>query len=158
MRRRDETRLAALEKIDANTVKMTLKVPNVTMLANLAMDFAAIHSAEYADMLAKAGKKEQFDQIPVGTGSFSFVDYQKDAVIRFKEQGTGGIPRGLEEPPFVKTFKAHGVDIVHLAEFRVAAHQRQPFQRHRARPRSDGPPDRPRLLCRGDARQHRRAA
>ena len=29
------------------------------------------------------------------------------------------VPKGLEEPPFVKTFKAHGVDIVHLAEFHV---------------------------------------
>jgi dipeptide transport system substrate-binding protein len=35
-------------------------------------------------MLDKAGKKEQFDQVPVGTGPFSFVMYQKDAVIRFK--------------------------------------------------------------------------
>ncbi|MEY4748036.1 MAG: hypothetical protein RIQ60_250 [Pseudomonadota bacterium] len=78
------TDIAALEKVDASTVKMTLKAPNVTMLANLAMDFAAIHSAEYADMLAKANKKEQFDQIPVGTGPFSFVTYQKDAVIRYK--------------------------------------------------------------------------
>ena len=76
--------VAAIEKVDAYTVKLTLKKPNVTMLANLAMDFAAIHSAEYADMLAKAGKKEQFDQQPVGTGPFSFVMYQKDAVIRYK--------------------------------------------------------------------------
>ena len=30
------------------------------------------------------GTPEQFDQIPVGTGPFQFVDYQKDAVIRFK--------------------------------------------------------------------------
>lgn len=74
----------SIEKIDPLTVRLTLKKPNVTMLANLAMDFAAIHSAEYADMMAKAGKKEQFDQIPVGTGAFSFVAYQKDAVIRFK--------------------------------------------------------------------------
>jgi dipeptide transport system substrate-binding protein len=78
------TDITAIEKVDAMTVKMTLKAPNVTMLANLAMDFAAIHSAEYADMLARAGKKEQFDQIPVGTGPFSFVTYQKDAVIRYK--------------------------------------------------------------------------
>jgi dipeptide transport system substrate-binding protein len=48
------------------------------------MDFASIHSAEYADMLLKANKKEQFDQVPVGTGPFSFVAYQKDAVIRYK--------------------------------------------------------------------------
>jgi len=76
--------LEALEKVDDYTVRMRLKEPNVPMLANLAMDFASIHSAEYAAMLDKAGKKEQFDQIPVGTGPFSFVTYQKDAVIRFK--------------------------------------------------------------------------
>ncbi|OYU98128.1 MAG: ABC transporter substrate-binding protein, partial [Burkholderiales bacterium PBB5] len=74
----------AIEKLDPLTVKITLKKANVTMLANLAMDFAAIHSAEYADYLAKQNKKEQFDQVPVGTGPFSFVMYQKDAVIRYK--------------------------------------------------------------------------
>jgi dipeptide transport system substrate-binding protein len=76
--------LAAIEKVDEHTVRMKLNEPNVTLLANLAMDFAAIHSAEYAQVLAKANKKEQFDQVPVGTGPFSFVAYQKDAVIRFK--------------------------------------------------------------------------
>ena len=76
--------LQSLEKVDPLTVKMTFKKPNVTMLANLAMDFASIHSAEYAEFLAKANKKEQFDQQPVGTGAFSFVTYQKDAVIRYK--------------------------------------------------------------------------
>ncbi|MEO7254555.1 MAG: ABC transporter substrate-binding protein, partial [Casimicrobium sp.] len=76
--------LAVLEKLDPMTVRMTLKKTNVTMIANLAMDFASIQSAEYADFLAKANKKEQFDQIPVGTGPFSFVTYQKDAVIRYK--------------------------------------------------------------------------
>ena len=75
--------LASIEKVDPLTVRFTFKKPNVTMLANLAMDFAAVHSAEYADMLDKAGKKEQLDQFPVGTGPFSFVTYQKDAVIRF---------------------------------------------------------------------------
>jgi dipeptide transport system substrate-binding protein len=76
--------LEAIEKVDDYTLRMKLTEPNVTILANLAMDFAAIHSAEYADMLAKANKKEQFDQVPVGTGAFSFVTYQKDAVIRYK--------------------------------------------------------------------------
>jgi dipeptide transport system substrate-binding protein len=76
--------LVSIEKVDPLTVRMTFKSPNVTMLANLAMDFASIHSAEYAAMLDKAGKKEQLDQFPVGTGPFSFVTYQKDAVIRFK--------------------------------------------------------------------------
>jgi dipeptide transport system substrate-binding protein len=76
--------LESLEKLDPYTVRMTLKRANVTMIANLAMDFAAIHSAEYADFLARSNRKEQFDQVPVGTGPFSFVAYQKDAVIRYK--------------------------------------------------------------------------
>jgi dipeptide transport system substrate-binding protein len=76
------------------TVVMKLKKPNAPILANLAMDFATIHSAEYADYLMKKGTPEQFDQIPVGTGSFSFVDYQKDAVIRFKAfDGWAGKPK-----------------------------------------------------------------
>jgi dipeptide transport system substrate-binding protein len=63
---------------------MKLKTPNVAILANLAMDFMAIGSAEYADFLLKKGTPEQFDQAPVGTGPFSFVAYQKDSVIRYK--------------------------------------------------------------------------
>jgi dipeptide transport system substrate-binding protein len=76
--------LKSIEKLDDYTVKFTLSEPNAPILANLAMDFAAIHSAEYGDQLLKQGKPEQIDQIPVGTGPFSFVSYQKDAVIRFK--------------------------------------------------------------------------
>ena len=76
--------LASVEKTDDSTIVMKLNEPNMPILANLAMDFAAIGSAEYADTLLKAGKPEQFDQIPVGTGPFSFVAYQKDAAIRFK--------------------------------------------------------------------------
>ena len=59
------------------------------------MDFATIQSAEYADYLMKKGTPEQFDQIPVGTGPFQFVDYQKDAVIRFKANPDywGGKPK-----------------------------------------------------------------
>ena len=77
--------LEAVTKGDDNmTLVMKLTKPNAPIIANLAMDFATIHSAEYADFLMKKGTPEQFDQIPVGTGPFMFVDYQKDAVIRFK--------------------------------------------------------------------------
>lgn len=76
--------LEAIEKVDDTTVRMRLKEPNTPFLANLAMDFAAIHSAEYAAFLDKSNRKEQFDQFPVGTGPFSFVAYQKDAVIRYR--------------------------------------------------------------------------
>ena len=78
------TLLDTIEKKDDYTVVMKLKEANVTILANLAMDFATIQSAEYADFLLKKGTPEQFDQVPVGTGPFSFVAYQKDAVIRYK--------------------------------------------------------------------------
>ncbi len=74
----------SVEKVDDLTVKLTLNEPNAPILANLAMDFMSIPSAEYAAVLQKAGKLEQLDQVPVGTGPFSFVAYQKDAVIRFK--------------------------------------------------------------------------
>jgi dipeptide transport system substrate-binding protein len=76
--------LDSIEKTDDYTVVMKLKTPNVSILANLAMDFASIVSKEYADLLLKKGTPEQFDQIPVGTGPFSFVAYQKDSVIRYK--------------------------------------------------------------------------
>ena len=69
---------------DPLTIVMKLKMPNAPILANLSMDFASIQSAEYADFLMKKGTPEQFDQIPVGTGAYSFVNYQKDSVIRFK--------------------------------------------------------------------------
>jgi dipeptide transport system substrate-binding protein len=77
--------LASIEKgADDLTVVMKLTRPNAPIMANLAMDFGTMHSAEYADYLMKKGTPEQFDQIPVGTGPYTFVDYQKDAVIRFK--------------------------------------------------------------------------
>ena len=71
-------------KTDDYTIVLTLNEPNVPILANLAMDFGTIQSAEYADYLMKKGKPEQFDQVPIGTGPFTFTSYQKDAVIRFK--------------------------------------------------------------------------
>ena len=80
---------------DDMTVIMKLTKPNAPIIANLGMDFATIQSAEYADYLMKKGTPEQFDQIPVGTGPFNFVDYQKDAVIRFKANPDywGGKPK-----------------------------------------------------------------
>ena len=58
------------------------------MLANLAMDFASILSAEYADAMMKAKTPEKVDTDPVGTGPFQLVAYQKDAMIRYKANET----------------------------------------------------------------------
>jgi hypothetical protein len=48
------------------------------------------------------------------------VEHTLDFLAQQREQKTGGVPRGLEEPDFVRAFKARGVDIAHLAEFHVA--------------------------------------
>jgi len=71
-------------RVDDYTVKFVLTRPEAPFLANLAMDFASIVSKEYADQLEKAGKKEQFNLAPIGTGPFVFQAYQKDAAVRFK--------------------------------------------------------------------------
>ena len=76
--------LKSIDKVDDLTVRFTLSEPNAPFIANMAMDFAAILSKEYMDAMMKAGTPEQVDQVPVGTGPFIFVDYQKDAVIRYK--------------------------------------------------------------------------
>jgi len=72
------------KKIDDLTVQLTLTEPNAPMLANLGMDFASIMSKEYADKLQAAGTLADFASKPIGTGPFTFVDYQLDATIRYK--------------------------------------------------------------------------
>jgi dipeptide transport system substrate-binding protein len=84
-----------VEKIDAHTVRFTLKHPEAPFLANMAMDFASIFSAEYADAMMKAGTPDVIDREPIGTGPFQFASYQKDAVIRYKafDAYWGGRPK-----------------------------------------------------------------
>jgi len=93
-----------VEKIDDYTVKLVLNKPQAPMLANLGMDFASILSKEYADKLEADGKMEQLNQIPVGTGPFSFVAYQKDAVIRYaKHEDYWGEPARVDQLIFAIT-------------------------------------------------------
>ncbi|MGB3336257.1 MAG: ABC transporter substrate-binding protein [Devosia sp.] len=70
-------------KVDDLTVKFVLSEPNAPMIANLAMPFGSIVSKEYADQLAAAGTPELLSTQPIGTGPFTFVDYQLDSVIRY---------------------------------------------------------------------------
>jgi dipeptide transport system substrate-binding protein len=79
-----DTLLKSVEKVDDYTVRFHLAQAEAPFLADMAMDFASIISKEYADKLEKVGTLENFDQQPVGTGPFYLVDYQKDAVIRYK--------------------------------------------------------------------------
>ncbi len=76
--------LKSVEKLDDHTVRVTLNEPEAPFLSDLAMEFAAIQSKEYADAMRKAGTPEKIDQEPIGTGPYFLLQYQKDAVIRYR--------------------------------------------------------------------------
>jgi dipeptide transport system substrate-binding protein len=76
--------LKSVDKIDEFTVKIVLNQPEAPFLANMAMPHNGVQSKEYAIAMLKAGTPEKIDQEPVGTGPFSMVQYQKDALIRYK--------------------------------------------------------------------------
>jgi dipeptide transport system substrate-binding protein len=75
--------ITKIEKVDPYTVRFTLKEVDAPFLQQIAMPFASILSAEYADQLLKAGKASDINQYPVGTGPFIFRSYTKDDTIRF---------------------------------------------------------------------------
>jgi dipeptide transport system substrate-binding protein len=76
--------IKSVEKVNDYTVRFNLNRPEAPFIANMAMDFASILSAEYGDKMMSAGTPEMLNQAPIGTGPFQFVGYQKDAVIRYK--------------------------------------------------------------------------
>ena len=76
--------IKSVDKVDDYTVKITLNKPEAPFLSSLAMEYAGVQSKEYADAMLKAGTPEKIDQEPVGTGPFFLVQYQKDALLRYK--------------------------------------------------------------------------
>ncbi|KMN10868.1 ABC transporter substrate-binding protein [Pseudomonas helleri] len=75
--------IKTVEKIDDHTVKFTLNTVDAAFIQNMAMHFASIESAEYADKLLKAGNPSDINQKAIGTGPFVFKSYQKDSNIRY---------------------------------------------------------------------------
>ncbi|WP_213761614.1 ABC transporter substrate-binding protein [Caballeronia sp. dw_19] len=73
-----------VEALDPYTVRFTLHTASAPFVQNIAMPFASILSAQYAEQLLKAGKAAQINQLPVGTGPFALQSYTKDATIRYK--------------------------------------------------------------------------
>ncbi|MFG0584325.1 ABC transporter substrate-binding protein [Pseudomonas sp. zjy_9] len=73
-----------VEKLDDYRVRFVLKHPEAPFLANLAMGFASIYSAEYADQLLAEHAPERLNSQPIGTGPFIFERYAKDAQVRFR--------------------------------------------------------------------------
>jgi dipeptide transport system substrate-binding protein len=84
-----------VEKLDDYTVRFDLKRPEAPFLADMAMDFASILSKEYFEAMQRKGTPGLADDVPIGTGPFEFVSYQKDATIRYKafDQYWGGRPK-----------------------------------------------------------------
>lgn len=76
--------LKSIEKLDDYTVKFTLNQSVTPFVANLAMRWAGIQSAEYAAAMLKAGTPERVDTAPLGTGPFQFQNFIKDDKVVFK--------------------------------------------------------------------------
>ena len=70
--------------LDDYTVKFLLNQPDAPMLANLAMDWASIVSAEYAERMLAEGTPEKLNRTPVGTGPFILTRYVPNQVIRYR--------------------------------------------------------------------------
>ncbi|AYC34272.1 ABC transporter substrate-binding protein [Pseudomonas cavernae] len=87
-----DANIAKVEKVDDLRVQFSLNQVDAAFIQNLAMSFASIQSAEYAEQLLKAGKAADINQKPVGTGPFVFKRYQKDAQIRFSANKDYWIP------------------------------------------------------------------
>jgi len=75
--------IEAVVAVDDYTVRFDLTRPESPFVADLAMDFASILSAEYGAVLRERGTPERIDLEPIGTGPFRFERYEKDAVIRY---------------------------------------------------------------------------
>ena len=76
--------LKSIEKINDYTVRISLNRSEAPFLADLAMPFGVIQSAEYADHLLQAGEPEKFDKEPIGTGPFAFAAYLADVAVRYR--------------------------------------------------------------------------
>ncbi|KHL71457.1 peptide ABC transporter substrate-binding protein, partial [Pseudomonas putida] len=76
--------IAGIEKTGPMTVVFTLNEVDAAFVQNLAMSFASVLSAEYAEYLMASGRPSDISQQPIGTGPFVFQRYQKDSQIRFK--------------------------------------------------------------------------
>ncbi len=84
--------------------------------------FYLLSSGDAAQTLAQVAQYTRGDHFKKLPGYQTFtshyhIEHSLEFLRKQKEQATNGVPRGLEIPGFVKTFKSRGVNIAHLAEF-----------------------------------------
>lgn len=85
----------SVKKLDSYTVEFRLSSPDASFLWHLATHYAPILSAEYAERLTLADRKERIDREPVGTGPFMLDEYRTGQYIRLARNGDywKGVPR-----------------------------------------------------------------
>ncbi len=75
--------IALVSRIDDYTLKIVINKPDATFLANLAMPFMSILSAEYGAQMLAINKPDNLDNQPIGTGPYAFKSYLRDSTIRY---------------------------------------------------------------------------
>jgi dipeptide transport system substrate-binding protein len=75
--------LKQIKKIDPFVVQFILRKPKVAFIQNIAKEFGAILSAEYANQLLRQGKAANINQKPIGTGPFILKRYMKGQKIHY---------------------------------------------------------------------------
>lgn len=75
--------IAAVDKLDARTVRFTLAKPYAPFPALLASWPFSIVSAEYGERLARAGQIGRLASEPVGSGPYQLLKYTRGATIRY---------------------------------------------------------------------------
>jgi dipeptide transport system substrate-binding protein len=76
--------LKSIDRVDDYTVRFALDRPEAPLLANLALIWGSVLSAEYAANNRAAGDPGKTDREPVGTGPYILQSYTKDATAPFK--------------------------------------------------------------------------
>ncbi|ORE89826.1 family 5 extracellular solute-binding protein [Aurantimonas sp. 22II-16-19i] len=76
--------LESVTPLDDHTVRFRLKRSDAALLAQLAMPVNSILSAEYRHRMVQQGTPERFDERPIGTGPFRFLDFRQGVAIRYQ--------------------------------------------------------------------------
>ena len=74
-----------ISRLDDQTVVFELRRPEAQFPSLLAMDFASVLSAEYAERLLADGTPDLLDRAPVGTGPFILSEATGEGIIRYRQ-------------------------------------------------------------------------